>query len=268
MKGKSRTRLILASIFCLILCQIMTACSNSSKINSTPAAYGQKANSAGPEDNSVEKAVYTEDDDNFKSWLLAQIPEKDIFLYAQENGVTLHVRDKEHYYEWLYMTPRGILPRMQVADYDGDGKEELSVILYIGSGTGVSVEELHIIEISEETEILKDHMFSNYTEQLQKAIGFKTYNKDGEKMAEIMTPNGTYTVSLEDYNEESFGKIAENLFFGSIVRFGNDNGKLTAGFGAGVCYEKHVVPYNIGEVIADVEYKDGVFELKNYKFSE
>lgn len=130
------------------------------------------------------------------------------------------------------------------------------------------MEELHIIEISEETGIFNDHKFSNYTEQLQKAIGFKTYKRGGEMMAEIMTPNDTYTVTLEDYNEESFGAIDENLCFGSVVGFGSDNGKLTAEFGAGICFEKHAAPSYIGEVMADVEYKDGVFELKNYRFRE
>jgi hypothetical protein len=37
-----------------------------------------------------------------------------------------------------------------LSDFDADGKDELSIILYRGSGTGISIEELHVVEISKE----------------------------------------------------------------------------------------------------------------------
>ncbi|WP_300820825.1 hypothetical protein, partial [uncultured Oscillibacter sp.] len=49
-------------------------------------------------------------------------------------------------FDWDFLTPRRFLPRMAVMDLDGDGKDELIVLTYVGSGTGVSIYDLHVLE--------------------------------------------------------------------------------------------------------------------------
>ena len=41
-------------------------------------------------------------------------------------------------------------PRLRQVDADGDGAEELAVVCCYGSGTGVSIEQLHIVEKNED----------------------------------------------------------------------------------------------------------------------
>lgn len=49
-------------------------------------------------------------------------------------------------FDWLYATPAAIGPELWVGDLDGDGEDEAATICYGGSGTGVSLEYLYVVE--------------------------------------------------------------------------------------------------------------------------
>ena len=49
-------------------------------------------------------------------------------------------------FDWNYGTPRGVLPQIWQFDIDGDWQDELIIDCYVGSGTGISIEGLHILE--------------------------------------------------------------------------------------------------------------------------
>lgn len=199
---------------------------------------------------------------------VASIPERGIVLYGLDNGVELRVGDRVYAYDWPYTTPRQIPPVMRVGDYDADGTEELMVDLYVGSGTGVSVEELHIVEIGEEP--AKDYRFieADYSRQIGEAVGFKLGDRDGEPVGELTVGGDTYAIDLNAYPTEEYGRIGEDLVYGSIVGFEESDGKMTATFGIGLSSENFVMPAYIGKLHADVSYKDGTFALSNYKFAE
>jgi len=205
--------------------------------------------------------------------LLSALPDRDIYLYSRESdGVILSIGDRKYDYDWIYLTPRGILPIMQVSDFDGDGKDELSVILYMGSGTGISISELHMIEISNNPSYgnLQDHIFSstNYVSQLQQAVSFKTSNHAGELRGELTVDTDVYPVNLKDLQSEDYGKINEEIIWGNVVDFNSDNNKLTAEFGVGVASEHAVSPIYIGKLYTDVYYEQGEFILGNHRFEE
>lgn len=242
--------------------------------------------------NQTEVIINKKTDKVIKSWedyeasempLLAAIPNKDIYLYDTKNDqVVLAVGNDKYYYNWLCLTPRFILPKMLVSDFDADGKDELSVVLYSGSGTGVSIEDLHIIEISEgktlsgnqtgnaNPESFKDHIFGqdDYVSQLQKAVSFKTSFKAGELMGEIAIDNKKYIVSLKDFQSEEYGEISEDIIWGNIVSFNSENNKLVAKLGVGIACENFASPDYIGTLYAQVNYKAGKFELTNFRFDE
>lgn len=70
-------------------------------------------------------------------------------IYIEHDGV-IDVFDQD------WVTPRRIEPRFKYGDFDGDGADELAAIYYVGSGTGVSVEELVFYE-------LQDGHFESYS---------------------------------------------------------------------------------------------------------
>ncbi|QNU67899.1 hypothetical protein EHE19_005470 [Ruminiclostridium herbifermentans] len=215
--------------------------------------------------------------------LLAAIPEKEIYLYDTKDGqVILSIGGNKSYYDWICLTPRFILPQMQLGDFDKDGLDELSVILYTDSGTGVSIQELHIIELSnvnislenqsenKKTEDYKDHMFSadDYISQLKDKISFKTYLDSGQLMGKISIDTKSYTVSLKEFQTDEYGKISSELYFASIVSFTCENNKLKSEFGVGIICENVPQACYIGKISADVEYNEGKFELMNFSFTE
>ena len=84
--------------------------------------------------------------------LLAEAPEADAAFYglpySEDAHETALIRwgDSLAEFGWDFLTPRRFLPRMAVMDLDGDGKDELIVLTYVGSGTGVSIYDLHVLE--------------------------------------------------------------------------------------------------------------------------
>ncbi|MBO9597778.1 MAG: hypothetical protein J7559_08165 [Cohnella sp.] len=200
--------------------------------------------------------------------LVAALPDRDIFLYGEENGANLHVGDRVYAYDWIYTTPRQIMPAMDVRDYDKDGREELFVNLNIGSGTGVAVDELHLVEIGENP--VKDVVFQekDYLKQLEQAgIGFRTVTESGELFGEIRIGNKTEKVSLKEYQTDDGKFIQDQISFSSIVRFASENGRLKATFGVGVFMENVASPFFIGYVNADIAYQAGKFTMSNFKFA-
>ncbi len=84
--------------------------------------------------------------------LLAEAPEADATFYglpySEDAHETALIRwgDSLAEFDWDFLTPRRFLPRMAVMDLDGDEKDELIVLTYVGSGTGVSIYDLHVLE--------------------------------------------------------------------------------------------------------------------------
>ncbi|MDP4182311.1 MAG: hypothetical protein Q8942_14630 [Bacillota bacterium] len=218
--------------------------------------------------------------------LIASIPEKGIYLYAiKDGGVVLYINNKGHYYDWEYLTPRFILPQMRVYDYDKDGKDELAVVLYIGSGTGFSVEELHIVEISENVDLsdnpsdknysvpnpeyFKDYIYfpKDYITQLNKLTKIVIHNKTNEAAAEVIV---NAKLSSLDLGENKFeGKklnYESKPIYGDIAHFNIEGNKITADFALGICNNLHAEPVYVGDVNADVSFARGKFTLRNLYF--
>lgn len=150
--------------------------------------------------------------------LIASVPDKDIYLYdTKKDQIILKVGENEYYYSWHCLTPRFILPRMGVNDFDNDGKDELLVIVYVGSGTGVSVEDLHVIELSEEATSnpnqLKDYVFNpeDYVSKLKTAVSFKSSLKSGKLLGEMAFENKKASINLEKYQAKDYGKLRDNI---------------------------------------------------------
>lgn len=87
--------------------------------------------------------------------ILGDLPDADITLYgfnekvAGRSGMLLRQGEQVAYYPHLtYNTGPQILPAtLALADYDGDGTEELAAVVSDGTGTGVSTWDLHIFQL-------------------------------------------------------------------------------------------------------------------------
>lgn len=80
---------------------------------------------------------YADAPEKLRTILLAELPEKDVSLYGyhedgQTTGTVLRVKDTCQYFDWNYMNSTKKLPDISFADADGDGEEEIMVLLYNG----------------------------------------------------------------------------------------------------------------------------------------
>ena len=83
--------------------------------------------------------------------LLARTADAALYgLAGEEDRLLLRWGDALAEFDWPYRTPRTVAPRLRQVDADGDGAEELAVVCCCGSGTGVSIEQLHIVEKNED----------------------------------------------------------------------------------------------------------------------
>jgi len=84
--------------------------------------------------------------------IVAELPDEDIRVTsAPPFGSVLSVRGNEYLYNWEsgVQTPREIYPFISLFDYDGDGVDELAVVVCTGYGTECYEEMLVIVEINE-----------------------------------------------------------------------------------------------------------------------
>lgn len=87
--------------------------------------------------------------------ILGDLPEGDVTLYGLNetltgrSGLLLRQGERVAYYPDLTYNagPRIIHAGLALADYDGDGAEELAAVVSAGTGTGVSAWDLHIFQL-------------------------------------------------------------------------------------------------------------------------
>ena len=169
--------------------------------------------------------------------VVAAIPQRDIYLYSSHeiDGVALYINGKCHLFDWNVLNPGFVLPRMNVADYDNDGLDELAVIVHIGSGTGASLDELHILELGNEAD-LKDFVFDNYLNIAKQHLNLQT-------------------------------NINKNPLIGSIVRFEFSGDKILINLGVGEEIDTTPPGNFVGELNAEVTNKLGVYEISNLRYT-
>jgi hypothetical protein len=207
--------------------------------------------------------------------LIASLPEDDIYLYGiKPKGVVLYYKGIGKFFDWSY-TARHIFPRMKTSDFDNDGINELAVILHIGSGTGVSVDELHILEISEiyneyapnENELydlIYDDNFIDCNKLLLRYLHTEIVGTETEQTAEITLDDVKYTVPLEQYiiNDIQYTGAA----FGDIIGYEFTGDSITALIAVGLtCDERPALTF-FGGITATVIYSPEGSELSDLTF--
>lgn len=120
---------------------------------------------------------------------IGEIPEKNIRLYGYNDeecsgeGVAIEIGDDVNYFDWIYISPRGLLPEC----YWNEGERQLQVALNIYTGTGADAQELHVLQ-QYATGTLMDSVFElrDYEELFGQRIGF---SYDGETGNLILSDN-------------------------------------------------------------------------------
>jgi len=196
--------------------------------------------------------------------LLAEAPEADAAFYglpySQDAQETALIRwgDSLAEFDWDFATPRMFPPRMAAMDLEGDGENELAVLTYTGSGTGVSVWDLHVVEKNEDG-TLTDYSTFYYAEggnPLWEGVSSLLRLERAEDRAFLILGRELAEVDSAALPEEDRAPSV-----GDTIQFEVFPEECRIRFWGGV----DVVPtWYIADLSADVAYRDGVFTLSNF----
>jgi len=238
------------------------------------------------EENSIQlfpKVVSShEDGDDFFSNpmpLIAAACEEDTYLYnLRPNGAVLTHHAISKAFEWSCFSSRYISPQLKVFDYDLDGQKDIAISLNNGSGTGVNIDELHIVKVSGENlsgypepydADLTDYKFEreNIYEQLQDKIDYQIYESVDGVLISIKSQNNSVLFNLKDaYAEIRNSDNLEFIFHIDNLTFTlQEDGKIVLNTLASVVMPDNVAPYDIANITADVLFFDNIFEISNIK---
>lgn len=199
---------------------------------------------------------------------LAELASENISISEDEEGkYIVELQDKQYSFEWTGMTPRGIEPRLSYEDFDNDGQKELAVILYSGSGTGVSVEELHMLELNEDATIVdvkyEEEQFLN---ELKQQVSL-TLNKEEQALKATVSFNDQNAeVDLSALLDESYGEVNDQLGWGNYISFEFDGAGIVGLFKANVTVANQATPIGIGDIKATIGYGEDGFTLQLQSF--
>jgi len=196
--------------------------------------------------------------------LLAQ--EGDVAFYALEgkesNPALLCWDDLQAEFDWWYATPQAIEPELWVYDMDEDGEDEVVADCYGGSGTGVSLEYIYVVERDGNSLTSFELPWAAVAEGLNAhlqtvSVNGKTYAALGRELVDI-------TADLEGVKAEDV-----SICLGQTAAYRPAETGLTCTFG--VVAEGDGIPFlscYVAEVEGEIRYADGVFTLENLRLSD
>lgn len=200
--------------------------------------------------------------------LLSQIPEENISMYGCNQGIIMRSKDNYQFFDWDYLTPMGLLPIMEYADYDGDGQKEIAVSIHIGTGTGVSVDQLYLVKSANDG-AMQAYEFSreDYIKQLENTItsdykenGLLQFYINGEKTG-IGIDISKMVKDIGDYREIGFG---QQIFF-SISKDEISMGAIPELYLESMGAPTYDLMPNIS---AKVKFLNHTFTLTDFKYEE
>lgn len=206
-------------------------------------------------------------DDSFPV-LLAELPDA-AFYGIQWDTALIRWGDCQAEFDWCYLTPRQIFPRLFCLDVDEDQADELVAVCYSGSGTGVAYEELHILKKGPEG-TLTDYALPRelFTEELTGAMSVKTVNGRTYSILGTQLADITDILSEDEDPAEIEGLSAGDIVyfevtpdapFGNRLRFHGAAWLTGEPFPPTACYA--------ADLEAVVSFKNGMFSLSNIQLS-
>ncbi len=104
--------------------------------------------------------------------MLAGTPDGSARLYGlvtdgNPRGLFLEEQGRLQYLDWDYVSSQLLLPKLGKGDYDGDGQEELAIVLHTQTGTGLAVEQLFCLEQQKDGGwAVREYESRNYQKQI------------------------------------------------------------------------------------------------------
>lgn len=191
--------------------------------------------------------------ENQKTYLTSDTLKNGMF-----SNMTLSIRGKTKQFSWKSCSEPEFLPKLNYADVNGDGKEELVVILCEEEGTGKLVQEIHVVNPENLSEIPVQDPLASLKKRTNSRIddsGIKIFI-DNQKAITFSTENVTNLIA----KKASWFKA---LKLGSIVEYSMENNQIIAEVNAQLSSTA-----NLGNYYLIYQYQNGQLKVDGISFTE
>ncbi|WP_318614633.1 hypothetical protein [Sporosarcina sp. YIM B06819] len=201
---------------------------------------------------------------------IAKSEKGDIILYATKMNVNDVYTDFKIDFKgvmmsrpfWINTTSPTWLPEIINADINGDGKQELIIILTRGTGTGIVEREVHVFHIQNQQ--LGKMFFEVPVEMLVDdpiAIVLKNVKtKMSSDKATISIGDKNYTIDIKSLGIQP-EVLFTDIYFGNIINFEIKDNQLIAKVGGIISPTGY-----IGSIQITYMFKDNMYQAKTIDF--
>ncbi len=172
-------------------------------------------------------------------------------------------------FSWSFGGPLIVEPQLWCWDVDSDGQEEVVVINHVDSGTGTSIEELHVVK-KDGDGTLTDYCFpeSLWQEDLSGLLsvvsdGDRTYTVLGADLVDLTDEIQT---QFPDLNPAMIEDTSTGRWANFSVQSGTDGNGSDLFFTGSAMLEGREIPYDwyAAEITAAISYENGIFTLSDF----
>lgn len=139
-------------------------------------------------------------------------------------GYIVEVNGKKHSFNWESPRIPNNPPEIHYADVDKDGHEEVIVILSLGTGTGMSMQELHIIKPKEWKEVSTPSAEKAASALVSSSIS----NDNGDAIIKLQLKGKAPSMVTLRYPERADDNIGEEAGIGAVTSYSVEDGMLKA----------------------------------------
>lgn len=164
--------------------------------------------------------------------ILDSVPDKDIVLYGMYGGNAMVIRDGKHVIPvWIsWMSPHMVMPKIYYGDYDNDGIYEYAIWSNMNTGSGVSGQELYIVEADYTKENIGDDFYSikeysDWGNDLNNAVDYYL-DAAGNIITVTLYGEMAASIDLSEHFEEhkEYNESFDYIDFGSQYSFTEQDG--------------------------------------------
>lgn len=201
-----------------------------------------------------------------KGALLAALESEGVSVsVAGENLFLVRYEGHSATFDWA-VHPGRPNPRIQVADYDGDGEKEAAFAFYMGGGTGVSYESLYIVKARDGKLTSYDYeAYSKDMEAVKNAVSFKAFKEGHGVFVEFAYGKDRLRVDVSKKYGKSLDPADITFECGNIVHFRLTDGGITLSSPFGIKISGTIITDYYGDVLAKVQFANGKFSFADIR---
>lgn len=196
--------------------------------------------------------------------LLGELPEVPARIYGEiydGETIILEYQGQRRIFSKGFLTPRAVMPEFAAYDYDGDGTQEIGMICYVMSGTGVAITDFSVFDSVEESFDTLYTMSHEEVRQFCEEVSL-TYENN---VLRIEAGEDSEKHDLSGTAYEGMG--IRGLALGDITQFSfGESGEVYCDVALALALEDQVTPFFVGELAS--LYVEGAvpWEKDNFRF--